>query len=198
MNSVKLLTTLAACLALSQLSKAQSPYLFHVTFRGTAYQTNGDQVVATPITETNLLLAAAQAGGSSDISGLALIYHIAGDPDHGDTIEVDSTSNYQTLNTMFGLYFGDDVTLGRTALTNSSASEIRRLDYVYTFDYTELTYPNSHSMGASFTTKRFLTDTNGNVNTTINGQIEWIVNPNGNEGTKVCVGSFTTTTPVPP
>jgi hypothetical protein len=200
MKSLRLQAWLLAATALGQLNtSAQAPYLFRVTFRGAVYETNGSgQVISTPITETNLLLAAAEAGGTTDISGMALTYHILGDPNHGDTIEVDSTSTHQTLTTMFGLYFGDDPTLGRSALTNSAASEIRRVDYVYTFDYTALTYPNSHSMGSSFTTKRFLTDTNGNVHTTIDGQMQWIVNPQNGAGTKVCVGHFTTTMPFPP
>jgi len=81
-------------------------------------------------------------------------------------------------------------TLGRTALTNSAASEVRRVDYIYTSQ-------NSHSMGASFTTKRFITDKTGAVHTTIDGQMEWIVNPVGNSNTKVCTATFTTTKPFP-
>ncbi len=85
--------------------------------------------------------------------------------------------------------------MGRSAITNNVATQQRRLDYIYMFGNTDYTYPNSHSMGASFTTKRFIGDANGNVHATINGDMEWIVNPNNNAGTKVCAGSFTTTTP---
>jgi hypothetical protein len=50
-------------------------------------------------------------------------------------------------------------------------------------------------MGACFTTKRFQTDGIGNVRATFNGQMQWVVNPVGNAGTKLYTGSFTTTRP---
>jgi hypothetical protein len=186
-----------ALLLASASVQAQAP-LFNMTFRGTLYQTNGvGQVVTTAISETNLLLAAALAGGTSDISQMALVYHIMGDTGHGDTIEVWNKSSRQFLTTMFGLYFADNFpdNLGRTALTNNVGTQQRRVDYVYMFNLTDLTYPNSHSMGASFTTKRFSKDLSGNVHTSINGEMQWIVNPNGGAGTKIINGSFTTKTP---
>ncbi len=179
-------------------ASAQTPYLYHMTFRGTVYQTNTvGQVVATPLTDTNLVLAAAQAGGTSDISHMALIYHIWGDTGHGDTIEIWDTGTRAPLTTLFGLYFADNYPqdLGRSALTNSVFTQVRRLDYVYMFGNTDYTYPNSHSMGASFTSKRFMADANGNGHATINGDMQWIVNPWNNAGTKICVGTFTTTKP---
>ncbi len=181
--------------------QAQTPYLFNLTFRGTVYQTNGlGQVTSTPITQNDLLLAAAHAGGTSDISYMALVYHVLGDSNFGDTIEVWNKNTRVPLTTMFGLYFGDDTNLqtplGRTALTNNVATQQRRLDYVYMFNSpTELTYPNSHSMGASFTTRRLMGDSNGHGHATFNGQMQWIVNPYNGAGTKVCTGSWTTTTP---
>jgi hypothetical protein len=51
-------------------------------------------------------------------------------------------------------------------------------------------------MGASFTTKRFITDAAGNMHATINGEMQWIVNPSGNAGTKVCTGKFSTGRPL--
>jgi len=78
--------------------------------------------------------------------------------------------------------------LGRTALTNSPGTEVRRLDYIYTSQ-------SSHSLGACFTTKRFQTDGKGNVRATFNGQMQWVVNPVGSAGTKLYTGNFTTTRP---
>jgi hypothetical protein len=200
---MKTLGLLACCCALllgsEVCSRAQAPYLFNLTFRGAVYQTNtSGQVIGTPLTETNLLLAAAQAGGTSDISSMALVYHIMGDTSHGDTIEVWDKNTRAPLTTLFGLYFADnwpDPNLGRSAITNNIGTQMRRLDYIYMFGNTEFTYPNSHSMGASFTTKRFIRDGVGNVHATINGEMQWTVNPWNAAGTKICVGTFTTTRP---
>jgi hypothetical protein len=162
-----------------------------MTIRGACYQTNAaGNIVASPITETTLLEQAAQAGGV-DPKTLALVYHVQGSS-FGDTIDVVNASSGAVATTLYGLFFGDDSVqlLGRTALTNSPGNEVRRLDYIYTSQ-------NSHSMGASFTTKRFLTDAKGNVHTTINGRMEWIVNPTGANGTQVCIANFTTTRPFP-
>jgi hypothetical protein len=165
--------------------------LFRLTLRGTCYQTDGSgNIVPTPVTESTLLQDAAQAGGVSPNS-LAIVYHVQGSS-FGDTIDVVDASTGAVATTLYGLFFGDDSVqaLGRTALTNSAASEVRRVDYIYTSQ-------NSHSMGASFTTKRFITDTNGTVHTTIDGQMEWIVNPVGSASTKVYTATFTTTRPFP-
>jgi len=175
---------------LSDLSaSAQSPFLFRMTIRGTCYQTNSSgNIVATSLTETTLLQDAAQAGGV-DPKTLALVYHVQGSS-FGDTIDVVDASSGAVATTLYGLFFGDDSVqvLGRTALTNTPGTQIRRVDYIYTSQ-------NSHSLGASFTTKRFLTDKNGTIHTTIDGEMEWIVNPTANNGTKVCKASFTTTKP---
>ena len=201
MNTARLAGMIAALCALTALkAPAQSaPYLFWMTFRGTCYQTNtARQVVATPITEKDLLLAAAQAAGSSDISSMALVYHIAGG-NLGDTIEIFDTNTHQQLATLFGLYFGDDASLFRTALTNSVGTEMRRVDYFYGFDNTIYTYPNQggHSMGSSFTTKRFLGDGRGNVHTTIDGIAQWVVAPFQGSGSRLVTGTFTTNKPFP-
>jgi len=190
---MKITTGLAllTLIGLSWNASAQSQFLFRITIRGTCYQTNASgNIVASPITETTLLQQAAQAGGV-DPSTLALVYHVQGSS-FGDTIDVVNASSGAVATTLYGLFFGDDSVqaLGRTALTNSIGNQARRVDYIYTSQ-------NSHSMGASFTSKRFLTDTKGNVHTTIEGQMEWIVNPTGNNGTQVCTASFNTTAPFP-
>ena len=180
-----------ALLLLGVSASAQTPVLFRMTLRGTCYQANpsGD-IVSTPITEITLLQDAAQAGGV-DPKNLALVYHVQGSS-FGDTIDIVDPTSGAVTTTLFGLFFGDDTVqvLGRTALTNSTGTLVRRLDYIYTSQ-------NSHSMGASFTAKRFLRDKNGSLHTTIDGQMQWIVNPTGNNSTKVCIASFTTTKPFP-
>jgi hypothetical protein len=191
---MKITTCLAGmsfALAISLSSASAQTYLFRMTLRGTCYQTNAaGNIVTTPITETTLLQQAAQAGGV-DPSTLAIVYHIQGSS-FGDTIDVVNASSGAVATTLYGLFFGDDSVqaLGRTALTNSPGNEVRRVDYIYTSQ-------NSHSMGASFTTKRFLTDKSGNVHTTIDGQMEWIVNPTSANGTQVYKATFSTTRPFP-
>ena len=162
-----------------------------ISFKGTAYQTNTTgNIVATPITDQTLLQDRAAMGGITDLSTLAIVYHIAGD-EKGDTVEIVNSSNGQKLAFEFGFWFGDDPTLGRSSLTNATKTEVRRVDYIYTLENSTYTFLNSHSMGAAFVTKRFVTDTGGNVRPTIEGTMQWTVNPQSNRSTIVCVGSFT-------
>jgi hypothetical protein len=199
MNLTRHLASAIALFAASQLSAlAQSPFLYHLTLQGTCYQTNATgNFVATPITDKILLQAAAQAGGVSPGS-IALVYHLQSSG-LGDTIDVVNANTGSTLANLFGLYFGSDATLGRSAGTNATQTEIRRLDYIYTDNQQNTTYTsfNTHSMGSAFTVKRFLTDTNGITHATIEAQMCWIVNPSSTNGTKVCTANFSTTTPFP-
>jgi hypothetical protein len=197
MNLTRHLAAAIALFTASQFSAlAQSPFLYHLTFQGTCYQTNvTGNFVATPVTDKILLQDAARAGGISP-SSIALVYHLQSSG-LGDTIDVVNANTGSTLANLFGLYFGSDATLGRSAATNATRTEIRRLDYIYTQQNTTYTSFNSHSMGAAFTVKRFLTDTNGITHATIEAQMSWIVNPSGTNGTKVCTANFSTTTPFP-
>lgn len=196
MSLTKVLAGAAMVFATSQLDiLAQSPYLYHLTLQGTCYQTNGTgNFVATPLTDKVLVQDAAQAGGVSP-SSIALVYHLQSSG-LGDTIDIVDTNGSTKIN-LFGLYFGDDPTLGRSASTNATQTEIRRLDYIYTQQNTTFTSFNSHSMGSAFTVKRFLTDTNGTTRATIEAQMSWIVNPQGTNGTKLCIVNFATATPYP-
>jgi hypothetical protein len=180
---------LLASVLFTSTALAQSSFLFKITFRGTCYQTNTTGVVvATPVTEQTLLQNAATSGGV-DWHTLALVYHVQGSS-FGDTIDVVDATTGAVATTLYGLFFGDNTVqdLGRTALTNSPGTEVRRLDYIYTSQ-------NSHSMGACFTTKRYQTDRNGNGRATIEGQMQWVVNPVGDAGTKLYTASFITTRP---
>ena|ERR1051326_5178093 len=190
MNSAKLSAAVFLAAALSTCTAfSQTAYLFKITLRGTCYQTNTTGiVVATPISDQSLLQDAATAGGV-DWHNLALVYHVQGSS-FGDTIDVVDASTGAVDTTLYGLFFGDNSVqdLGRTALTNSPGTEVRRLDYIYTSQ-------NSHSMGACFTTKRFQTDAGGNVRATFEGQMQWVVNPVGTVGTKLFTASFKTIKP---
>lgn len=164
--------------------------------QGTCYQTNGSgDFVSTPMTDQVLVQMAAQSGGLSP-SSIALVYHLQSSG-LGDTIDVVDANTGSTLVNLFGLYFGDDASLGRSAATNATRTVIRRLDYIYTQQNTTYTSFNSHSMGSAFTVKRSLTDTNGTTHVTVEAQMSWIVNPSGSSGTKLCSVNFSTTTPFP-
>lgn len=195
MNLTKLLAV-ASCAAICHFAAfAQSPYLYHLTMQGTCYQTNGSgNFVATPLNEKVIVDDAARAGNVSP-SSIALVYHLQSSG-LGDTIDIVGTNGATILN-LFGLYFGDDASLGRSASTNASHTEIRRLDYIYTQRNTTYTSFNSHSMGSAFTVKRFITDTNRTTQATVEAQMSWIVNPEGSSGTKLCTVNFNTTTPYP-
>ena len=168
-------------------SNARAEFIFKWTFKGMSYQTNGTgNVIATPVTEQTILKERAAMGGITDTSGLAIVYHIKGS-DYGDTVDIINASTGQALSTVLGYYFGDDTVqqLGRAAITNATQTEVRRVDYLYNDQ-------NNHSMGASFTTKRFVRDINGNTHTTVEGPVQWLELPRGTNNTRIFNGTFTT------
>ena len=195
MNFTRLSGVAATAFALCHFTAmAQSPFLYHMTLRGTSYQTNATGNLApTPLTEKVLVDDAATKGGVSP-SSVLLVYHLQSSG-LGDTIDFVDANTGITLSTLFGLYFGDDATLGRTAATNATQTEVRRLDYIYTQQNTTYTSYNSHSMGSAFTVKRFLTDTNGITQVVVEAQMSWIANPSGTNGTRVCTANISTSTP---
>lgn len=174
-------------------SSAQNvPFLFHLTFRGTNYQTNtAGEIITTPITEMTLLQEVAAPVGITDLSTLAVVYHVRGNG-LGDTIEVVNPTNGVTLDTLLGFYFGADTTLGRIALTNSAGTQERRVDQVYN------TKQSQFALGSAFITKRFLKDQQGNERNTIDADVHYLVLPRGTEPAKCRVGTFTTTRPFKP
>lgn len=173
--------------------QAQSYYEYKFVFSGIAYQTDGaGNIVGTPITDQTLLQSQAQRLSITNLSTISIVYHINGGPPYGDTVDVISNSTGATLTTEFGFYFGSDTNLGRYAVTNATQTEQRRVDQIYTFSNTPYTYENPDSLGTAFTCKRFLSDTNGNTNTIVEGAMSWDVTPTGtNAGAVVCVGNFT-------
>jgi|ERR1051326_7108806 hypothetical protein len=181
------------CLALMLCAaKAHGQYLFYVTFRGMSYQTNtAGNIVATPITEQTWLQQAAAAGGV-DPSTLAVVYHVNGNSSFGDTMEVVNSYYGTTYTTLFGLYFGDydgGQNLGRTALTNAPYTEVRRVDYIYN------TQQSQFALGGSFTTKRFVHNPSGLLSLKVDGELEYLVRPQGTNPAQICAGTFTTTKP---
>ena len=193
--------TLAAILVISVLCLAvgftqQQPKVYKLAFKGTAYQRDGSgNLVGVPLNE-QLLLSARTGGYTQD---LAIAYILDGDTGRGDTIEIVNVNTGARHAFLFGLWFGDDrpMQLGRTALTNATQTEIRRVDQVFTLDNSIYSSENSHGVGTSFVVKRFVRDTSGNTRANIDVEIQWMVNPWGtNQWAKICHGTFVSTQPL--
>jgi hypothetical protein len=168
---------------------ATAQYLFNVTLRGTAYDVDSSgKMVTNAITEKTILKDLAAAVGLTDFSNWALVYHIGGSS-FGDTIDVVNATSGATLDTVFGFYFGDS--LGRYAMTNTTQTEVRRVDYIYTKQ-------SQFALGSAFLTKRFTPDGSGNVRTSTDAEMHWLVRPQGGKPTQTCSAIFTTTTPFKP
>jgi hypothetical protein len=197
MQSVKALVAIGviSTLLLSPGFTQQQPKVYRLAFKGTAYQRDGTgNLVGVPLTEHSLI--AARAG---DTNNLALAYILDGDTGRGDTIELVNTATGARQGMFFGLWFGDDrpMQLGRTALTNATQTEIRRVDQVFTLDNSLYSSQNGHGVGTSFVAKRFVRDTAGNTRANIDVQIQWMVNPWGtNNWAKICHGTFISTEPL--
>ncbi|HWQ91393.1 MAG TPA: hypothetical protein VN673_06960 [Clostridia bacterium] len=185
-------------LLLLPASSTQGQFMYKFLFKGTAYWTNATgNVVATPITEQSLLEDRARRGGITDLSTVAIVYHVNGDG-KGDTVKIVDATTGANLAFQFGFWFGSEASLQRSALTNATGTEVRRVDYIYTLEDSTFTSGTSHSVGAAFVTKRFVTATNGAVHRSIEGPIHWIVNPHGQttNGPVVCSGNFIIGTPL--
>lgn len=189
----RFLAPLLVALCCLGTSLAQAPGKFLITFRGTAYEkAPSGNLVPTPITEKTLLEDAARAGGVTDLSTLALVYHVNGSS-FGDTIDVVDSRTGVPRTTLLGFFFGEDRSLNRTAITNAAGTQVRRIDYLYTRQ-------NSHSMGTGLVTRRVLRDTSGNIRLIVDGgQLQWLVLPeNGKTAATMCRATFTTTRPFQP
>ncbi len=128
----------------------------------------------------------AAAGGIANPNSLALIYHLGSDV-RGDSIEVVNAGTGQLLDTPFLLYFGDDQSLGRMALTNSFHTQVAKIHYVYTDQ-------NSHSMGSCLLRERFSYNRSGQLtNGLITGTMTWIITPDGHQPMQVLNAAITTT-----
>jgi len=178
----KNLAAAGVALFMSVLS-ASSQSMFQFTFRGTSYQTNGTgAIVAIPITHKTLRQDEAVAAGISDPNTLALVYHVNANA-FGDTIDVINSANGNVVGTVFGFYFGEG--FGRKALTNN-VSWVKRVDYIYD------TRQNLHSLGEGMVNKTYITNRNGTVRTTIQGQLKYLVPAQAGNPLKIYTGTFIT------
>ena len=197
MKPVKVLAALVVLALSATAADAADPYLFKFVFKGTAYHKdpNGN-LVGVPITEQTLLADRAAAGGVNP-NTLAIVYHVGADV-KGDTVEIVSASTGDRLAFQFGFWFGDDrvMSLGRSALTNSTQTEFRSVEQLFTLEDSTYTSQNGHGMGSVCLTKRFVRDNNGVLHATIEGPMHWMVAPRGTNSTKICQGTFIATQPM--
>jgi hypothetical protein len=74
-------------------------------------------------------------------------------------------------------------------VTNAAQTAQRRVDFLYTTNYSTYTFNNPDSVGDSMTSKCFVT-TNGSTNAMISGSMSWGVEPQGTNGAILCIGNF--------
>ena len=195
MQLMRPLAAIFAAAALCGTAANAQQGAFKFVFKGTAYQRDSTgNIVGVPITDQTLLED--RAGGINP-TNLVMLYILDGN-ERGDTVEIVNASTGAKHAFVFGFWFGDDRTmvLGRTALTNSTTTEIRRVDQLFTLANSTYSSENSHGVGTAFITKRFVRDTNGVVHTTVEGPLQWMVNPWGtNRWAKICHGTFIATHP---
>jgi len=199
MRAMKVTKSFAATVAALLLgwhgAQGQSFSEYKFIFSGTAYCTNAlGKLVGAPITDQTLLQDRARLGGITDLSTVSIVYHLNGST-LGDTVDVISNANGQVLTTELGLYFGSDSGLGRTAVTNAAQTAQWRVDFLYTTNTSTYTFDNADSVGASMTSKSFVT-TNGATNAIIQGSMSWGVQPQGTNGAILCTGNFLATQPL--
>lgn len=179
-----------ALLFVGAISGFAQPKFYQMVISGTSWTTNSQGVIVpTAVNNRTILQELGQRGGVTDTSSWILAYHIHGN-DLGDTIEVIDTKTGGSLTTVFGLYFGEDASLGRMGLLSGSHRQMKRVEYVYTDQ-------SSHSLGSALLTNYNWFDSNGNlIKTAVLGQMQWIVTQDGtHDRVKVCSASFTTTKP---
>lgn len=196
MISKSLLAVLGLACVLPAHSFAQNELL--LTFRGTYYQKDANgNLLGHPVTEQTWLLEAAEAGGSTNTSGMAIVYHVGGSG-FGDTIDVVNRATGATLTSLLGLFFGDPSVedIGHLPVWNAAANQERRVDQVFVFYGGN--FEATESLGSAFVTKRFQQDAFGNRHDTIEADLNYLALAKGTQPTHMVVGTFTTTRPFVP
>jgi len=172
----------------SSTNTPPSPTEFLWTFSGLSYETNAAGNIIAKTISDKTMLAEAVAAANVSAEGKAVVYHINGSS-FGDTVDIVSRTNGEVLQTLFGYFFGDDASLGRMAITNGKSTQVKEIDYIYTGQ-------NSHSLGASLTSKTYVTNRNKTVDLVAEGPMHWLINPDGTNGARICTGTFITGKPL--
>ena len=196
MISKTLLAVLGLACVLPAHLFAQNELL--LTFRGSYYQKDANgNLLGHPVTEQTWLLEAAEAGGSTNTSGMAIVYHVGGSG-FGDTIDVVDRMTGATLTSLLGLFFGDPSVedIGHVPVWNAAGNQERRVDQVFVFYGGS--FEAGESLGSAFVTKRFQQDAVGNRHDTIEADLNYLARAEGTQPTHMVVGTFTTTRPFVP
>ncbi len=166
---------------------AQNSGMYLFKFQGLSYTTNAaGRIRSTRVTERTLLQDKASAANITDVSGMSVVYHVAGSG-FGDTIDIVNTSTGQVLDTLLGLYFSQ--AFSRVGITNALDTEERRIDYLYTDQ-------DAHSMGAASVRRTYTTvgrGTNATQRLMVQGRMDWVKAIDAAQGgSKLYSGNFFT------
>lgn len=178
---------LATCFALlSGSAQAQtSPGFYPFLLTGVYYTTNAAGKIQTrSFTQQSLLKERAGAAGITDTKSMAVAYHVNGN-DLGDTVDIIDIKTGTVLDTLMGFYFGQ--AFARVGLTNSTDTEERRIEYIYTDQ-------DSHSMGAATIRKTYvnLGQASSTLRAQITGHIDYVRRSENNNGVRLFSGNFRT------
>jgi hypothetical protein len=185
MNKTSLLFSFSAITLLSLYTvQGQVQNLYHIKLTGMSTTTDQDgHFVHQPINNQTLLQEVAKLSNLTNTSWLGLAYHVGGN-DLGDTIDVIARTNGAVQRSLFGLYFGEDPTLGRTKRIGND-NHTKRIEYIYT-------YQNSHSLGSVVLNDFFSVDGGTTNHSLILGTgMQWLVLPDSiHPKSEVRTGSF--------
>jgi hypothetical protein len=179
---------LGSLMAFATLHAQTLPTKYQMTLSVVCWTTNNSgQIIQQNFGNQTVLRQAANANGVTDFSNWVLAYHLGGN-ELGDTIEIIDRNTGHTLQTLFGLYFGED--FGRQALLSASTRQLKRIEYVYTDQ-------NSHSLGSALLTQYNYFDNMGHTNKIyVIGQMQYVVTQDAKHPrTQICTANFTTMKP---
>lgn len=178
--TTKLLSLVGGCIFLAVNVQAQNH--FKLVFRGTCVQTNGaGKAVTKNITEATWLKDFARENALPSTKNLGISYHLNAD-EKGDQIEVINKKTGEVYGNVFGLFFSE--AFGRTGLTNSTGTQTKTLQYLYTGQ-------DSHSLGAAVVTKTLSSAKLKHPK--MEGQMQYELLPTETrKSVKICSGNFVT------
>jgi hypothetical protein len=186
MNASKIFTSVCAAILLLTLS-GSAQELLQLKFQGKCLGTNeSGQIVKQNVNNTSILKEFADRNGITNLSSLALVYHVAGD-ERGDVIEVVNAATSEIVWQVYGLLFPVD-------LPSGDGSQLSRFVYMYNDQ-------QSVSMGSGMLKERISLDRHGKTNRSITGDLQFYLLPDSSNGLRTCTATisaskiFTTNAP---
>ena len=177
---------LVLLLLLAPLRSPAQNFKLLLTFHGTCLSNNAaGQFVSRAVSQRNWMRDFANTVGLTNLSAMTVVYHVNAD-ERGDIIEVVDAKTGLVLDTPFLLFFGQDASLGRVALTNSVGNQVRIIQYVYT-------HQNKYSMGAALLNQRLKLNASGTVtNAIITGTMYYVMETDSLHNRSFFTGTLTT------